>query len=267
MLSNANNILLFISFTLLTWGAAIAASDTEKENRWSQQFVDDLVVGESCRLKAGATEFTGIFTEAAAGPTGRAVILAHGIGVHPDWPEIINPLRSELPEHGWSTLSIQMPILANDAPLKDYLPLFDEAGPRIEAAVKFLRDQGNKTIVLIGHSLGAAMAASYLAHNKQHNLQGLVIIGLGVIDLDDRMNGLLALEKIQIPVLDIYGSRDLATVLDSVKNRARAARKAGNKNYRQTEIEGADHFFVGMEDVLNRRVYGWLKSRYENKPR
>jgi pimeloyl-ACP methyl ester carboxylesterase len=267
MQRNTNNLLLSIGFTLLAWSGFIAASDIEKENRWSQQFVDDLVVGESCQLKAGTTEFTGIFTEASAGPTGRAVILAHGIGVHPDWPEIINPLRSELPEHGWSTLSIQMPILANDAPLKDYLPLFDEAGPRIEAAVKFLRDQGNNTIVLIGHSLGAAMAASYLANNTQHGLQGLVIIGLGVIDLDDRMNGVLALEKIQIPVLDLYGSRDLETVLDSVKTRAMAARKAGNKSYRQTEIEGADHFFIGMEDTLNRRVYGWLQSRYNNKPR
>ncbi len=267
MLKNTSNLLLFISFTLLTWSGTSAASDIEKEKRWSQQFVDDLVVGESCQLKAGATEFTGIFTEASAGPTGRAVILAHGMGVHPNWPEIINPLRSELPEHGWSTLSIQMPVLANNAALKDYLPLFDETGPRIEAAVKYLRAQGNETIVLIGHSLGAAMAASYLANNTQHGLQGLVVIGLGVIDLDDRMNAVVALEKIQVPVLDLYGSRDLATVLNSAKARARAARKAGNTDYRQTEIEGADHFFVGMEDTLNRRVYGWLKSRYDSKPR
>jgi pimeloyl-ACP methyl ester carboxylesterase len=108
------------------------------------------------------------------------------------------------------------------------------------------------------------MAASYLAHNPQHGLQGLVIIGLGVIDLDDRMNGVLALEKIQIPVLDLYGSRDLATVLGSAKARAGAARTAGNTDYRQTEIEDADHFFAGMEDTLNRHVSGWLNSRYDN---
>jgi pimeloyl-ACP methyl ester carboxylesterase len=261
------NMLLFISFTLLTWSGTVAASDSEKEKRWSQQFVDDLVVGEPLQLKAGTAEFACIFTEASAGSTGHAVILAHGIGVHPDWPEIINPLRSELPEHGWSTLSIQMPILANDAPLQDYLPLFDEAGPRIEAAVRFLRDRGNQTIVLIGHSLGAAMAASYLAHNPQHDLQGLIVIGLGAIDLDDRMNGVLALEKIQVPVLDLYGSNDLAIVLDSVKARTSAARTAGNTNYRQIEVEDADHFFAGLEDTLNQRVSGWLKSFYADKPR
>jgi pimeloyl-ACP methyl ester carboxylesterase len=267
MPKNTVNLLLFIIFPLLAWSGAVAASDTEKEKRWSQQFVDDLVVGEPLQLKAGTAEFTCIFTEASTKPTSHAVILAHGIGVHPDWPEIINPLRSELPEKGWSTLSIQMPILANDAPLQDYLPLFDEAGPRIEAAVSFLRNRGNQTIVLIGHSLGAAMAASYLANNPQHGLQGLVVIGLGVIDLDDRMNGVLALEKIQVPVLDLYGSNDLATVLDSVKARASAARTASNTNYRQIEVEDADHFFTGLEDTLNHHVSGWLKSRYDNNPR
>jgi len=267
MLKKTNNILLFIGFTLLAWSGASAASDVEKEQRWSQQFVDNLVVGEPLQLKAGGSEFTAILTGSSIGPTGRAVILAHGMGAHPDWPEIINPLRSELPEHGWSTLSLQMPVLANYAPLKDYLPLFGEAGPRIDAAAKFLRDNDYQTIVVIGHSLGAAMAASYLANNPKHGLQGLIVIGLGVIDIDEKMNGVLALEKIQVPVMDLYGSRDFAAVLDSAKARARAARKAGNANFRQIEIEGADHFFVGMEDVLSRRVYGWLKSRYERKSR
>jgi pimeloyl-ACP methyl ester carboxylesterase len=187
------------------------------------------------------------------------------MGAHPDWPEIINPLRSDLPDHGWSTLSVQMPILANDAALEDYTPLFDEVAPRIEAAVRFLREKGNPTIVLIGHSLGASMAASYLSGKGQQEIQGFIAIGLSVTAANDKMNSALALEKIQIPVLDLYGSRDLAGVLRSVKARQKAARKAGNSNYQQLEIEGADHFFVGLEDALNRRVYGWLKSSFEKK--
>ena len=50
------------------------------------------------QLQAGGTAFMGIFTEASDGPTGRALILAHGMGAHPDWPDIINPLRSDLIE-------------------------------------------------------------------------------------------------------------------------------------------------------------------------
>jgi pimeloyl-ACP methyl ester carboxylesterase len=252
-----NILIIIVIFSALPRSAS-AGSDLAKEKRWSEQIVDSLLTGESVQLEAAGTPFLGIYTEASQGKTGYAVILAHGIGVHPDWPEVIHPLRSMLPEHGWSTLSIQMPVLPNDAELKDYLPLFDEAGPRIESALQFLRQQGNQTVVVLGHSLGAAMAASYLAGDGQRGIQGFIAVGMGVIQLDDKMNSALALEKIRIPVFDLYGSRDLADVRSSATRRKTAAQKSGNRSYRQLEIEGADHFFMGMEDELVRRVYGWL---------
>ena len=265
-MTNNLNKLVVLAFLLFPTIQAKAASDLAKEQRWREQIVDALLVGEAVELKAGDTPFLGIFAEASDGPTGRAVILAHGIGVHPDWPDIINPLRSELPDHGWSTLSIQMPILPNEAKMEDYAPLFDEVGPRINAAVQYLREQGNQTIVLIGHSLGAMMAASYLSGDGQQQVQGFIAIGLSVTEANDAMNSALALGKIRIPVLDLYGSRDLETVLSSAREREKAARKAGNADYRQLEIEGADHFFVGMGDTLTRHVYGWLKTNYEKEP-
>ncbi|HHO68292.1 MAG TPA: alpha/beta fold hydrolase [Gammaproteobacteria bacterium] len=247
---------------LLLLAASANGSDLAKEKRWREQIVDALISGEACPLKAGDTEFLGIYTGASDGPTGRAVVLLHGMGAHPDWPEVIHPLRTELPEHGWATLSIQLPVLANDAPLKDYAPLFDEAASRIAAAVDYLRKQDNETIVLVGHSLGASMAARYLAGKDAPPVDGFVAIGLSVITLDDGMNSARALEKIDIPVFDLYGSRDMDGVLASAGQRASAARKAGNDDYRQQRIEGADHFFLGMQDTLVRTVYGWLRHRF-----
>jgi pimeloyl-ACP methyl ester carboxylesterase len=242
----------------------VLASDLAKEKRWSEQIVDSLLVGDPVDLKAGDTTFLGIFTPASNDSANRAAIVVHGVGLHPDWPEVIYPLRSELPEHGWSTLSVQMPILANDAPMKDYLPLFDEVAPRLNAAIGYLREQGNKTIVIIAHSLGASMAARFIADNPKAGINGLVLISMSVIDIDAKMNGALALEKIKLPVLDIYGSRDLENVLGTGSMRAKAAtRGAGNSDYRQVSIEGGDHFFIGVEDELVRRIYGWLKSHYE----
>lgn len=255
---------LFLLIILtLSWPAN--SSDLEKEKRWSTQISDSLLVGEAIQLKTRNQDFLGIFSQASDGTTGKAVILLHGIGAHPDWPEIINPLRSELPEHGWASLSIQMPVLANDAALKDYAPLFDEVADRIDAAVQYLTSHGDNTIVLIGHSLGASMGTSYLASSTNAAIKGFVAIGLGVITLDDRMNSALALEKISIPVLDLYGSRDLDGVLQSGKLRKSSAYKAGNQDYRQQKIEGADHFFTGLEDTLTRIIYGWLKSHFDNK--
>jgi len=249
---------LFIFFPWMTTGLA---SDLAKEKRWSEQISDSLLTGDAVELKAGGTPFMGIYTEAAQGATGNAVILVHGIGVHPDWPEVIHPLRVRLPEHGWATLSIQMPILANDAKLEEYLPLFDESGPRLKAAVDYLHAQGAKTVVIVAHSLGASMAAHFVADNPGA-VDGLVLIGMDVIGTDDKMNGALALEKITVPVFDLYGSRDLEGVVKTTETRASAARKAGNKDYRQFAIEGADHFYTGLDDALVRRVYGWLKSHF-----
>lgn len=257
-----NTAYILFLFVFLFIHPVAWSSDLDKEKRWSEQITDSLMVGESTELEAGGNKFLGIYTEATAGRGARAIIIMHGMGVHPDWPDVINPLRSELPEHYWSTLSIQMPVLANDAPLKDYLPLFDEVGARIDAAIAYLKKQGHTKIALLGHSLGATMGASYLAASGAGDIIGFVAIGLSVVDFDKKMDAALALEKITIPVLDLYGSRDLDGVLNTLQQRSRAARKAGNKYYRQTAIEGADHFFSGSEDILVTTVYGWLKRNF-----
>ena len=90
-------------------------------------------------LQAGDLSFLGIYTESSGGgdPPKGAAILVHGIGVHPDWPQVIHPLRVGLPERGWSTLSIQMPVLPNEAQSADYLPLLDGVAPRLDAAIDF----------------------------------------------------------------------------------------------------------------------------------
>ncbi len=240
------------------------ASDLAKEKRWREQIADSLLVGEAVDLKAGDTTFLGIFTPNSKGTSKRAAIILHGMGVHPDWPEVIYPLRSELPEHGWSTLSVQLPILANDAPMKDYLPLFDEVAPRLNAAISYLREQGNKTTVVVAHSLGASMGARFVADNAKAGINGLIIISMGVIEIDAKMNGAEALGNIKIPVLDIYGSRDLENVLTTHRERAKAAElKAKNADYSQMVIEGGDHFFVGVDSDLVRRIRGWLKRNFE----
>lgn len=262
-MKNLAKALILIVFFISQSSQAETASNLEKEQRWSEQITDSLVVGESCTLDAAGTAFLGIYTEASETPSKRAVILLHGIGAHPDWPEVINPLRSDLPDLGWSTLSVQMPVLANDAQIKDYAPLFEEVGPRIEAAIQYLRERDVDTLVLIGHSLGASMAATWVANSQTKEVDGLVLIGLSIIDADARMNSLPALEKIRIPVLDLYGSRDLESVTASAKKRLSAANRGDDGKYRQLQVEGADHFFVGLEQDLTRRVYGWLKSNFE----
>ena len=254
-MNKLNSILIF---TMLVFSTGIQASDLAKEQRWADQVVDAILDGEAVWLNDGNNKFLGIDTEAGE-DKGRAVIVMHGTGIHPDWQQVIQPLRVGLTEHNWNTLSIQMPILPNEAEYPEYAPLYDEVAPRIDAAIKYLKDNGAKEIVLIGHSQGAAMTAYYLSTSKQ-DVKGFVAIGMASFADDPRMNSIKALEKIKLPVLDIYGNDDLEGIMKSVGARAEAAKKAGNKNYTQQEVAGSNHFFDGKEDELVEAVAGWLEK-------
>ena len=250
-----SNLLIIM---ILTFSASALASDLAKEKRWADQVVDALIDGDAVWLNDGSSDFLGIYTEAEE-DKGRAVIIMHGTGIHPDWQQVIKPLRVGLIESNWNTLSIQMPILPNEAEYSDYAPLYDEVAPRINAAISYLKENGSKEIVLIGHSQGAAMAAYYLSSSKQ-DVNGFVAIGMGVYADDPRMNVVKSLETIKVPVLDLYGEDDLEGVMDTIEDRAAAAGKAGNKNFTQTEIEGANHFFDDKESELVETVADWLET-------
>jgi len=248
--------LLFIILIALAFNTH--ASDLAKEKRWADQVVDAILDGEAIWLNDGKSEFLGIYTEAEE-DKGRAVIVMHGTGIHPDWQQVIQPLRVDLTEHNWNTLSIQMPILPNEAEYPEYAPLYDEVAPRIDAAIQYLKKNGSKEIVLVGHSQGASMTAYYLSTSKQ-DVNGFVAIGMAAFADDPRMDIIKSLQKINAPVLDIYGDDDLEIVMKSIDARAKAAKKAGNKHYTQQEIKGSNHFFDGKEEQLVEAVAGWLEK-------
>lgn len=238
--------------------APLGASDLMREARIADEIKDALLVGDPISLKDGNTDFLAIYAPETTRTSQGAAIILHGRGAHPDWTEVINPLRSQLPDSGWKTLSIQMPIAASDAPDSHYQALIPEAAPRIAAAVEFLKQQGVSNIVLIGHSLGAVMGAAYLAQGAPQELKAFVAVSLPVTTGDPNKGALADLAKIERPLLDLYGSRDIDPVLNSVAARLAAARRAENGDYRQVEIAGADHFFVGLENTLVAHIKSWI---------
>jgi len=238
--------------------AAATESDTAKEQRWASQIVDSLLDGEVAWLEdPGGHRFLSILTEGDTN-SGRAVILAHGIGVHPNWPDVIYPLREALLEHGITSLSIQMPILANEATDAEYAPLYEEAPGRLQAAVDYLKDAGYGRIDIVGHSNGARMTEYYLTREDTGGVNSVVLIGLGRSDAWPEC--IEALAELRVPALDLYGSKDLDTVLDTVQARAGSGKKGKAGIYRQIRIEGANHFYQGHEDELKKVVIDWLQS-------
>jgi len=255
---------LFILYLAGSLNAA-SKSDLAKEKRWREQIEPTLMVGDALSLKAAGTEFLALFTENSTKQTLGGAIILHGSGVHPAWPDVIEPIRFNLTEHGWHTLSLQMPVLANEAGTKDYEPLFDEVPARIQAGVNFLKSKKINNIVIISHSLGNAMATYYLVKQKDPAVKAFIAISFGPgIPGNTKMDSYEHLGKITIPTLDIFGSEDFSRNLNTANKRQLMAKKAGNKKYKQVKIEGADHFFSNMDDTLTKRISGWLK-RYAPK--
>jgi pimeloyl-ACP methyl ester carboxylesterase len=234
-------------------------SDYAKERRWASQIVGNLFVGEAVYLQASGHKFLSIYTKPTSSKVKGGAIIIHGKGVHPNWTDVIYPLRTQLPDHGWYTLSLQMPVLPNAAKDAEYSPLVPEAAPRIAAGVAYLKSQGVDNIVLICHSLGCTMAAYYLAHSPSPNVHDFVAVGMSVIKFKDRSRMVTSsLEKIRIPVFDFGGLQDAEQTPATQKARIEAARKAGNKHYTHKWIPGADHFFHGEDAVLVKDVNDWL---------
>ena len=109
------------------------------------------------------------------------------------------------------------------------------------------------------------MAMNWIDTKGDSAIDAYVGIGMGATDYKQPMAKPFPLVRMQVPVLDIYGSSDLDDVLKGSDNRANAARKAGNKNFTQVKVEGADHFFNNTQEELTKRVRGWLANNAAKK--
>lgn len=247
-------ILVMTAFLL---NVSLMASDLDKEKRWAEQISDALLDGEVVTLNDGKNDFIGIDTRAKE-PKDVGIIIIHGIGIHPDWETVIRPLRVQLAEEGWNTLSLQMPILGNDAKSRDYQPLMKEVPARIDAGIRTLAENGAKEVVIVAHSMGAHMANYYLSHKKAYKEAQTETPIIAYIGIGMNAGNTKFIKKIKIPVLDLYGGKDLPGVLASASKRALAG--SSNKKYKQKKIAGANHFFEDQDDDLVKAVSEALQN-------
>ena len=246
-------VALILSIALVAPGFA---SDLGKEQRWREQVADSIMDGEEVDVMVDGHGVFGIYTESANDST-KGMIVVHGTGVHPNWTQVVQPIRVAMAEHGWHTLSIQMPILRNGAEFEEYVLLYPEVPPRLKAAEQFLQQKGADTLIIVAHSQGATMSSFYLSRSG-NDIHGFVAIGMSATQADNDVNSAISLKTINIPVLDLYGSDDLPGVLETAGLRKQAA--SHNLGYSQQTIEGANHFFDEMDDELIVAVTDWSQE-------
>ncbi len=242
---------------VLLWGQAFADTpDYAREARMADEIVDAILDGDPEWLEADGREFLTIYTEADEPAT--AVIIMHGRGFHPDWADTVAPLRVGLVEHGYATLSMQMPVLGKEAKYYDYIPIFHHAFPRIEAGIEFLREQDFEKIVLLAHSCSVHMAMAWIRAQPERNIDAFIGLGMGATDYKQPMHQPFALDWLKVPVLDLYGADDYPAVIRMAPSRKALIEKAGHALSQQAMLPGADHYFTDQGDALVEAVARWL---------
>ncbi|MGH8674007.1 MAG: dienelactone hydrolase family protein [Burkholderiales bacterium] len=232
----------------LAWGAACAtAQDYEREKRWAAEIVPNVVVGDAVQLKLpSGRDFLGLYTEHKGARA--AVLLLHGVGVHPDHG-VIGMLRIALAEKGYATLAIQLPVQKSDAQVEDYYPtVFPEAVERIRTAGRWLQERGYPRLALLSHSMGSWMANVYFEQTADPPFAAWLCMGL--------TGGFGGMRNVRVPVLDVYGENDLVQVLRADwRRRATLQSIEGSK---QVRVAGADHQFTGREKELAAEIRDFL---------
>ncbi|OOZ59096.1 DUF3530 family protein [Solemya velum gill symbiont] len=217
-------------FLLLPSITIMAASDLEREQRLEDEIVDAILDGDPLDLPRGdGGDFLGIYTETDADEPKGAVIILHGRGYHPDWAYTVQPLRVGLIDYGWNTLSIQLPVLKKEAKYFDYVR-------------------------------GAHMANFWLDDVGHENIDAYVGLGMGATDYQQPMVRDFPLDKLKIPVLDLYGEHDYPAVHRYAPLRKMMIEAGGNPKSSQQVLPEADHYFTYRGDELIEAVGNWLDT-------
>lgn len=249
--------IISLTTSLAFLGSAAFGSDYRYEKQRSEAIAESIRVGDPVWLKQLERSFLSIFLEAETTGVQGAVLIIPGITEHPDSNGLVRSLRTSFPAKGWTSMTVQMPVRHPGDPFESYLSLVKGSGIRIRSAIDFLITKKVENVVLIGHGLGALMCVDYLKDNKKPGIAAAVFISVPVPGNKSDADALLkTLEKIEVPVLDIYASRDLDIVTQSAGLRRQSMKK--NESFRQSVIEGAKHRFQNETDLLFKRVYSWM---------
>ena len=238
-------------------------------------------------LSVAGQSIDATYLEETFGERHGAIVFFHDQGEQFESQGVITPLRHQLTEYGWSTLTLSLDLpfeskvmlstslnpeveaLAEIAPDDDTAASKEDAATeemanilqpvsnseRMEAAWAFLKAKNIERIVFLGHGKGGQVAIDMLA-SKTFSVAGLILVGVTEFDNNDDFSTL------EIPVLDVYGSQDLDGVKKAIKQRKALMKRELETGHTIRKVIGANHVYYGLEPMLLMTVRSWLNAKY-----
>ena len=249
-------------------------------------------------LTVAGQDIDGTFLEETLGEPHGAIVLLHDQGEDLESRGIVTPLRHEMLQYGWSTLSVTLdyPFTPNillaiepetDASSATAASAKDEATPEETAPPANTElattDEAKKDepplLPPIANKQRIEAAVEFL---KAKGIKRIIFLGHGT-------GGIVAIESLSTittpisalilvgtpklanndefktfnqPILDIYGDQDMEGVSAAVMDRKVVMKRSDNIRYTSREIIGANHVFYGLEPMLISTVRGWLHATF-----
>jgi len=234
-------------------------------------------------LTVAGQEIAATYLEETLGERHGAIIFLHDQGEKLEGNGVITPLRHQMPQYGWSTLTIALdypfePAILLSATVENVSEA-DSAEPvteekegdgdkkekaslppisnvqRLDAAIAFLQEKEIDRIIYVGHGAGGNLAVELL-DTETTPIQALVLISTPALTTND------VFKTMQHPILDLYGGNDLEGVAKAVQQRKVMMKRTGNSRYATREIVGANRLFTGLQTTLVNSLRGWLKVTF-----
>jgi acetyl esterase/lipase len=248
-------ILRYLLLGVVALNITANAASSIQEAEIAREIKKNRHLGEIIELTAGDHQFLAIYQETALPVKQGGLIILHGTGQNPDSPAVIHPIRTGLTDSGWDTLSLQMPVVALETNPTAITDLQPEASLRIQAAIQFFTAKNNVNVSILGHDSGAALAVGFLGQSGTDQVRAVALLSINGPEQAILEN----LQKIDLPILDLYGTQDFEHIKSMANDRKRAVVSKGeNRNFRQITLEGGNHYYDSLQQSLLARVRAWL---------
>lgn len=251
-------------------------------------------------LTVAEQDINATFLEETLGEPHGAIVLFHDQGEDLESRGIITPLRHELLQYGWSTLSVTLdyPFTPNiilaiepetdastenaSAPISNDDAASTETAPSANtdlAKTDDVKKDEPPVLPPIANKQRIEAAVEFL---KAKDIKRIIFLGHGtggmvaidsLVTISTPISALILVgtprlanndefKAFKQPILEIYGDQDLEGVAAAVKNRKVVMKRSDNIRYTSREIIGANHVFYGLEPMLISTVRGWLHATF-----
>ena len=232
-------------------------------------------------LLVGSNDYLTLITEyKTINSKGVAILL-------PDWqqgatnPKAINFLRKELPQHGWTTVSIQPDSIPENYPssaltkeekLKENHSILKNYKEKFGTLINSLIDKANDypgIVLIIAQGNHGAMVVDLLNKEKKEPVilqspNALVLLSSYVLTNNifvDESNKAFAktIANSDYPILDLYLRHDNPIVVNKAKQRLSMSKQAMKVYFRQRQLNNSAMGYYPETELIS-QINRWIKS-------